>query len=986
MVGVIGTVRQVVGEVFAVASDGTRRIVIEGERLFAGEQLQTGAGGAVAVNLAGGGELTLGRSSSLQLTPQLLTHHAAHIATADELTPTLAQPADVTQAQQAGDAGANLQAAPPANDPPAADNSSQGGGHSAMLLTEVGGEVTPDIGFPTEGLSAAPIFPEGRIEGQPGASASAPSIAEPPVVVPPDVVNPPTIPPIDPPMEPPVEPPVVIPPVEPPVEPPIEQPPVDPPVDHGVELSDGALTLNEANLCDGSASDPSALTQTGTFSVSAADGLQSLVVGGLVIIDGGVIAGFPQSTQTPLGNVFSVTNYDQTSGLVSYSYTLVGASAHADGYGTNLLGETIGVTARDTDGDAANSTLQISIVDDVPVAAPIDVTASTELSCDGVSTAATWGSLLEGGTFGADGGFVSSIYFDGVTFSYDPQSGLSVAPGIPAPVFDPVTHVLFVTADDGSALAVNMLTGVFGYTPPPDASSAPLTVTIGYVISDNDHDLASADLVIHVSGSPVVDPQGPTAVADHVITNVLAPSIEVPSALLVANDISANGDPLSASPTVFNTGWQAAGAGFSNDCLKTLDFAGHQNKLSNQLNTLQRSDFFNAGNLTALVVLNGYLGADNAAASNAQDLYSVDLKAGEAVSVALSSSGDNIGVGWQMEGGGFQLIDANGNFTATEDGVYRILLVNQPDDGEAHSSVDYSLTLTIDYSAVDNTPTYESLYTVNDAHGGSDSAALTISYQEGCTLLGTTGDDVLLGGSENDSLHGGDGNDVLSGGAGDNILYGENGNDLLFSGTGNDVLDGGAGNNTVSYELASSGVSVSTYETDPQDTGGAGVDTLIDIQNLIGSNFDDHLTGDYEANFINGGLGNDVLIGGLGNDTLTGGGGDDTFKWLAGDVGQDLVTDFSLGADTLDLSKLLQGRGAGGDSLDDVLHFKVTGSGETLVSTIEIGSVQAIDLAGVDLANHYGVTVGAGGMVAGGADTAAIITGMLGDHSMRADV
>lgn len=978
MVGLIGTVRQVVGDVFAVASDGSRRLVIEGDRLFAGEQLQTGAGGAVAVNLASGGELTLGRSSSLQLTPQLLTRHAAHIATADELTPTLAQPADLAQVQQAGDASSNAQTATPAETPPVADETSQGGGHSAMMLTEVGGEVTPDIGFPTEGLSAVPIFPEGHIEGLRGTSADAPPIAVPPVVEPPVVV----IPPIDPP----VEPPVVVPPVEPPVEPPVIVPPIDPPVDHGVELSGGALTLNEASLCDGSASDPAALTQSGTFSVSAADGLQSLVVGGLIIIDGGVVASFPQSTQTPLGNTFSVTHYDPASGLVTYSYTLVGAATHADGDGTNLSGETIAVTAQDADGDSSNSTLQIGIIDDVPVAANVELTASTELSCDGVTPAATWGSLLEGGTFGADGGFVSSICFNGVTYSYDPQSGLSVSPGAPDPVFDPATHVLFVTSDDGSSLAVNMLTGVFGYTPSPDSSGVALTETIGYVISDNDHDLASAELVIHVPGTPVIDPQGPTAVADHVITNVLAPSIEVPSALLVANDISANGDPLTATPTVFNTGWQAAGAGFSNDCLKTLDFSGHQNKLSNQLNNLQRSDFFNAGNLTALVVLNGYLGADDASAANAQDLYSVNLKAGETVSVALGNCGDNIGVGWQMGEGDFQLLDASGTFTATEDGVYRILLVNQPDEGEAHHSVEYSLTLTIDYSAVDNTPTYESLYTVNDAHGGSDSAALTISYQEGCTLLGTIGDDVLLGGHQDDSLHGGDGNDVLSGGAGDNILYGDNGNDLLFSGPGNDVLDGGAGNNTVSYELASSGVTVSTAQTDPQDTGGAGVDTLIDIQNLIGSNFDDHLTGDYEANLINGGLGNDVLIGGLGNDTLTGGGGSDTFKWLAGDMGHDLVADFSIGADTLDLSKLLQGLGAGGDSLDDFLHFKVTGSGESAVSTIEIGSAQSIDLAGVDLANHYGVSAGAGGMVAGGADTAAIITGMLSDHSMRADV
>ena len=61
------------------------------------------------------------------------------------------------------------------------------------------------------------------------------------------------------------------------------------------------------------------------------------------------------------------------------------------------------------------------------------------------------------------------------------------------------------------------------------------------------------------------------------------------------------------------------------------------------------------------------------------------------------------------------------------------------------------------------------------------------------------------------------------------------------------------------------------------------------------------------------------------------------------------------------------------------------------MSTIEVGhaaghSGQSIDLAGVDLAAQFGVTPGAHGWVAGGADTATIINGMLGDHSLKADV
>ena len=142
---------------------------------------------------------------------------------------------------------------------------------------------------------------------------------------------------------------------------------------------------------------------------------------------------------------------------------------------------------------------------------------------------------------------------------------------------------------------------------------------------------------------------------------------------------------------------------------------------------------------------------------------------------------------------------------------------------------------------------------------------------------------------------------------------------------------------------------------------------------------------------LNGGGGDDVLIGGKGDDTLTGGPGADTFLWQLGDAGHDVVTDFTPGTDRLDLSQLLQGENATTASLDDYLHFKVTGSGASVVSTIEVSSVagaaptQTIDLAGIDLAQHYGVTTGAGGVIAAGADTATIINGMLNDHSLKVD-
>ena len=61
----IGVVTQVVGKVSAVASDGSTRLLVEGDRVFLGERLVCANDGAVAIRLDQGGDLTMGRASSL---------------------------------------------------------------------------------------------------------------------------------------------------------------------------------------------------------------------------------------------------------------------------------------------------------------------------------------------------------------------------------------------------------------------------------------------------------------------------------------------------------------------------------------------------------------------------------------------------------------------------------------------------------------------------------------------------------------------------------------------------------------------------------------------------------------------------------------------------------------------------------------------------------------------------------------------------------
>jgi hypothetical protein len=311
MATLIGIVSKVIGQVFAVAGDGTRRVLIEGDRLFAGDQLVTGAEGAVAVHLQNGQELTLGRGSSLQMTAQLLAQSSPHVVTDEATTPSQAQLTDVEQLQKAIAAGddptqtAEATAAGPGSTEPA--DGAQGGGHSFVMLEEVGGRVEPTIGFPTAGFNGIPEFPLARHDGD-----NNPDNAEPAPLIRPPVVTLPEAPPSD------VTPPAVIPPdVTPPVvTPPEVLPPViTPPVNHpvsldGLSVEGGELTVNEANLPDGSASNPAALTQNGTFTVTAPDGLTSLSIGGIAVISAGVANGFPQSITTPLGSTLTITGFN----------------------------------------------------------------------------------------------------------------------------------------------------------------------------------------------------------------------------------------------------------------------------------------------------------------------------------------------------------------------------------------------------------------------------------------------------------------------------------------------------------------------------------------------------------------------------------------------------------------------------------------------------------------------------------------------------
>ena len=179
-------------------------------------------------------------------------------------------------------------------------------------------------------------------------------------------------------------------------------------------------------------------------------------------------------------------------------------------------------------------------------------------------------------------------------------------------------------------------------------------------------------------------------------------------------------------------------------------------------------------------------------------------------------------------------------------------------------------------------------------------------------LDGGVGNDTLEGGYGNDTLHGGDGADILNGDAGNDTLNGDAGNDTLEGGADADTLNGGAGDDTleggadadrldggagvadwVSYSSSALGVRIDLgiaganaqvdFEANSfgfaEAQGGDAVGDIINnIENIVGSNHDDWLTGDSSSNILEGGTGNDRLEGGADADTLNGGAGNDTLE------------------------------------------------------------------------------------------------------------
>lgn len=175
-------------------------------------------------------------------------------------------------------------------------------------------------------------------------------------------------------------------------------------------------------------------------------------------------------------------------------------------------------------------------------------------------------------------------------------------------------------------------------------------------------------------------------------------------------------------------------------------------------------------------------------------------------------------------------------------------------------------------------------------------------------VIGGAGRDNIRGNDGDNLLEGGRGPDLIQGGGGNDVLRGEAGRDVLAGGIGNNVLDGGAGIDTAEYfDHAVDGIVIDLVKgrADRPD----GLDTLISIENVNGSQGDDLIIGNGQSNTLYGNAGDDVIRAGGGNNMLEGGTGGDRFVFEEA-VGRNRISDWGLGNDVIDLSGVMAATGA----------------------------------------------------------------------------
>ena len=268
-------------------------------------------------------------------------------------------------------------------------------------------------------------------------------------------------------------------------------------VDNGVvvtpsdpEAGSETLTVHESGLADGSTPGAAPTTAEGSLSISAPDGVDTVVIGGKEVVVNGALTNISIDRNIPTDEgVLTVTGFDATTGKLTFTYTLNdNTTEHGDkAEWDTQVSHDFTVTVTDVDNSTATSTITVTIVDDEPTLSVTDQIGEVE---SGATSDTVTGQISY--DFGADDG-------DGKSFTIT-----TTKEGETVTVNYPVGSGSVTVESDHGTLTVNA-DGSYSYKAEPNTSGEDSFI---FKITDADGDSAAEQTInvtVTAAEGPVID-------------------------------------------------------------------------------------------------------------------------------------------------------------------------------------------------------------------------------------------------------------------------------------------------------------------------------------------------------------------------------------------------------------------------------------------------------------------------------------------------
>ena len=462
-----------------------------------------------------------------------------------------------------------------------------------------------------------------------------------------------------------------------------------------------------------------AATVSGTMSITDASGIAYVALSGPVgLTSGGAVVtwsgSFVGDTYTLTGTAGATTVATLTLNTAgAYTFTLLEPFDHPIVDVEDILALGFSVTATDIHANVSSpGTLTINVEDDMPLAA-----ASTTFIIETQPDTAE-GSFVV--SFGADGGYVSEVSFDGNTYTYNNSLDSITASGTSALVdswsFNADNDELTINTTLGETFVVDMHTGEYSY------AALGTDVQVGPEVNVN----PSASLL----GIANAEALGLIDIGTNQIFTAVDANNDIENVIVRADSVISVG-----LLNYYNLAWSAEMA---------AEFG---------LNVVETNDIVNL----ILVTTQSYSQLEITAIDGGP-IDNLQLNEFLATVYVDQTGLDLLSLGLLPEL----------SITATDS------LANSDTDTEQD-------VLGLSLLAPDSGPTniLEGTSGANGLNGTTEDDRI-YGYGDNDTLNGGEGNDLLRGGAGNDVLIGADGNDIIIGGKGNDTLSGDSGNDTFI--------------------------------------------------------------------------------------------------------------------------------------------------------------------------------------------------------------